>query len=53
MRVEVHLVSQSKPILHEDAVNTYIKNGMYCLLLIDRKVYKYPMVNIFRVVEDI
>ena len=51
MKVEVHLISQSKPILHEGIVNAYIKSGMYCLLFTDNKVYKYPMINIFRVVE--
>lgn len=51
MKSEVHLISQSKPIVHTDVVNTYIKSGMYCLLFKDISVYKYPMVNIFRVVE--
>lgn len=51
MKSQVHLISQSKPIEHKDVVNVYIKNGMYCLLFEDKKVYKYPMVNIFRVIE--
>jgi hypothetical protein len=51
MKSEVHLTSQSKPIVHKDVLNAYIKNGMYCLLFEDMSVYKYPMINIFRVIE--
>lgn len=49
--VSVHLVSQSHPIKHTRVDNTYTKDGMYCLL-IDGKVVKYPLCNIFRVVEN-
>lgn len=52
MKIKVHLISQSNPIEHKDILNTYIKNGMYCLLLKDNIVYKYPLVNIFRVIES-
>ena len=50
MKVEVHLLSQSQPIERNDVINAYIKAGMYCLMFSDR-VEKYPLVNIFRVVE--
>lgn len=51
MIIKVHLISQSKPIEHKEIVNTYIKEGMYCLLVTNNEVYKYPMCNIFRVIE--
>lgn len=52
MRVSIHLLSQSQPIERE-ALNTYTKDGMFCVLLPnDMGVEKYPLVNIFRVVED-
>lgn len=52
MKIEIHLLSQAKPKVYENAVNAYTKDGMYCVYLEDRKVHKFPMVNIFRVVED-
>ena len=51
MEVRVHLISQSKPIVHDSILNTYVKSGMYCLMVRCGEVYKYPMVNIFRVTE--
>jgi chaperone required for assembly of F1-ATPase len=50
MRVEIHLLSQSQPIVREGVRNAYVKDGVYCVLL-DGKVEKYPLTNIFRVVE--
>lgn len=50
MKVSVQLMETSQPIEHE-AKNTYIKGPFYCVLTND-KVYKYPVVGIFRVVED-
>ena len=54
MRIEIHLLSQSKPIVYEfiDVKNAYTKDGMYCILKQDGFVDKYPMVNIFRVRES-
>lgn len=50
MKVEVHLLSQSKPILYENVDNAYTKDGMYCVLKNDI-VSKFPMCNIFRAKE--
>lgn len=50
MHVVIHLNEQSQPI-RRDADNTYTKGGMFCVLLPDRTVEKYPLVNIFRVAE--
>ena len=53
--IAIHLLSQSIPIVRENVVNAYTKDGLYCLLLVDldgRKfIEKYPLVNIFRVRE--
>ena len=52
MTIKIHLLSQSHPIVMNDVVNTYTKDGMYCILTMDNLVYKYPMTNIFRVIEN-
>lgn len=52
MKIKVHLLSQSKEIEHNDVKNAYTKDGLYCLYLESGLVYKYPMVNIFRIIEN-
>jgi hypothetical protein len=51
MRVEVHLLSQSKGILHNNIDNAYTKDGLYCIYYDDGVVKKYPLCNIFRIKE--
>lgn len=58
MRVEVHLLSQSQSIVRDDVVNTYTKDGLFCVQRAEPRedtasgrVEKYPLCNIFRVVE--
>lgn len=51
MKIEIHLLSQSLPIVYENVKNAYIKDGMYCVYTEDGFVHKYPMINIFRVIE--
>lgn len=41
LNVEVHLLSQSKPIIRRNVANAYIKNGMYCVY-IDPDLYRIP-----------
>lgn len=50
--VKVHLKAQSQPVPHMSVVNTYTKDGLFCVLESDDYVYKYPVIDIFRVVED-
>lgn len=50
--IKVHLLSQSKPIVYDTVVNSYTKDGMYCLYLSSGKVHKFPLLSIFRVEED-
>ena len=52
MKIEVHLLSQSKAIVYENVKNAYTKDGMYCIYKEDGFVDKYPLVNIFRVRES-
>lgn len=53
MKVRVHLLSQSQPIIHKDIANTYTKDGVFCVLGRGDSpvVAKYPLCNIFRVME--
>ena len=48
--VHVHLLSQSQPIKRNDVINTYTKDGMFCVQL-EEKVEKYPLCNLYNVVE--
>lgn len=52
IRVSVHLKSQSQPIEYPQAVNTYQKMGLFCVYLESEKVHKFPLQNIWRIVED-
>jgi hypothetical protein len=52
MKIEVHLLSQSKAIVYENVKNAYTKDGMYCIYKENGFVDKYPLVNIFRVRES-
>ena len=50
-RVEVWLMETSEPFVHE-AINTYTKGPLFCVYCSDGTVVKYPVVNIFRIIED-
>lgn len=55
MIVELHNQQSSRPIIYADAISTYTKDGMFCILIEEngkRVVHKYPMLNIWRVVEE-
>jgi hypothetical protein len=49
--VRVQLKTTSQPIFHE-AVTTYEKGSFFCLLRPDDTVVKYPVADIWRVVEE-
>lgn len=51
-KISIHLKSQSHPIEYIDVLNCYTKENMYCVCRNDQTVHKYPLVNIFRVIED-
>jgi hypothetical protein len=50
-RVEVWLHSTSQPIFHE-VTSTYQKGDMFCLRGVCGRTWKYPLWNIFRVIES-
>lgn len=52
MNVTVHLKTQSQPIEHTDVINTYQKGDFYILYTKGEKSFKYPIADIFRVIED-
>lgn len=51
MKVNVHLYSQSQPVVLEEVVNAYQKGDLYCVLKSDGSVYKFPLIHIFRIKE--
>ena len=54
IKVQVWLQLASTPIIHDGAVNAYIKGPLYCVMMKeDKKVYKYPIANIFRIIEEV
>ena len=53
MTIRVHLKETSQEITHNDVTNTYQKGSFFCVFTKkDNQVYKYPIANIFRVIED-
>ena len=52
INVIVHLKTQSQPIEHNEVVNTYQKGDLYIVYTSNEKSYKYPIADIFRVIED-
>lgn len=50
-RVCIWMLETAQPIEH-DAVQTYTKGPLFCVLRLDGWVVKYPLIGIFRVVEE-
>ncbi len=50
--VKIWLKETSDPIVYQDVDNTYQKGAFYCLHHISRKATKFPIDNIWRIVED-
>lgn len=51
MEVQVHLYTQSEPVTLTEAKNAYQKGDLYCVMLTDGTVQKFPLQHIFRVIE--
>jgi len=51
MKVEIRLHKCSKEITHE-ATSTYQKGDLFCIRLDDGKTVKYPIRDIFQVIES-
>ena len=51
-KVEIWLDETSEPIIHERAKSTYTKGPLYCVYCENGVVHKYPVMRLFRAVED-
>jgi hypothetical protein len=54
--LSIQLKESAKPLLHTRVVNAYQKGSLYCVMFRDDvgvKVAKYPIENIWRVVEEV
>lgn len=51
MKVIIQLKETSQP-LEYDAINSYQKGHFYCIYTEDGLIYNFPIMNIWRVVED-
>ena len=51
MKVEIHLLDQSKSIKKKKVKNTYQKGDLFCVLLNCGSVEKFPINRIFRITE--
>lgn len=50
----VHMQEQSHPVVILNVLNCYTKGPLYCVLVEnkgEKKVYKFPLCNIFRITE--
>jgi len=52
IKIYVHLFSQSNPIEYINVINAYTKDGLYCIFLSNGKYHKFPLCNIFRIIEE-
>lgn len=50
--VDVHLDSQSQPVVITDVRSTYTKDGLYCIMRTNGVVDKFPLQHIFRIREQ-
>ena len=51
MEVSIRFLLTSTAVIHEDVMNTYQKGSLFCLNFGSGKVLKYPIENIFDIVE--
>jgi len=51
MRIEIHLLEQSQPMIFTKVTNAYTKGGLYCIYN-DERVTKFPLCSIFRIIES-
>lgn len=52
MHVAIRLKETSQPIEVADAENTYTKGPFFCVYRKNETVQKYPLADVFQVVED-
>lgn len=49
--VEIWLMETSEPIIKEGVKNTYTKGPLFCVMMADGGVFKFPVEHIFFVYE--
>ena len=52
IKVTIHLKTQSQPIEYTEVINTFQKGDFYVIYTVGEKSHKYPIADIFRVIED-
>lgn len=50
--VHVQMKDQSQPLVYEDVLNTYTKDGLFCVYVLGDEVFKHPVGNIWRIKES-
>lgn len=50
--VRVQLKETSQPINHARSITTYTKGPFFCILRADDTVVKYPVADVWRIIED-
>lgn len=51
MKVIMRTQQASEPIVFDDILNAYTKDGLYCMRMRDGSVLKFPLVHIFTIRE--
>jgi len=52
LKVDIQFELNSQPIKYTNVIDMYQKGDLFCLYLEGGVVHKYPMANIFRIVQD-
>ena len=52
IKTKIELLTTSQPIERDDVLNTYTKDGLYCVQRSRDVVEKFPVDQLFRVTED-
>lgn len=55
MKTLVHLYTQSMPMEFENVMNSYTKDGLFCVMQqsADRRtVHKFPLQHIYKIVQE-
>ncbi len=51
MKLFILMKSQAKPIIRKNVINSYTKEGVFCIYMEGGIVKKYPLVNITSILE--
>ena len=51
MTIEIWNQQSNVPVVRKNVRSTYTKGPLFCVMMEDGKVEKYPVMHLFRVVE--